>query len=357
MKVIITGGGTGGHLYPALAIGHSFADLGAEVHYIGSVNGIEKYVMNDDIFPTELLPVEALRGKKPLAMLKSLFQLELSYRKAKKAVKAFSPDLIIGTGGYASFPVLKAGQKLGVKTLIHEANAEMGKANAGLAKNADCLCLTYETTAAVKDCKNILVTGMPIRESVKGATAEAGGKYLGIDEDTLLVTVTGGSQGSHHINEAMAAYYEKWNSEKKVLFYHIVGKQNTEDAKALKKYPFVRVKDYETNMDLVLARTDICVGRAGASFLAEIAMRGIASILVPYPFSHGHQEKNAAYFHEMGAAYMVLDGDLPKPLFRALDELIDDEEKRNRLAAAMRKEAKANALEEIVKAGQRLMKR
>lgn len=357
MRLIITGGGTGGHLYPALAIGRAFQKRGAEVHYIGSRCGIEKDIMKNSDFPTDLLPVEAMRNKNLLTLPRGVYHLMRSRSQAKRIVKQFAPDLIIGTGGYASFPVLDAGVSLGVKTMIHEANAEMGKANERLAAKVDCLCLTYQSTARqVKNTKNVKITGMPVRESIKTSTREQGADYLGINDDTLLVTITGGSQGSHHINEAMAAYYEHYHGTDNILFYHIVGRQNTSDGTAVEHIPHVRVNTYEERMDLVLARTDICVGRAGASFLAEVAVKGLPTILVPYPFSNGHQEKNAAYFDGIGAANMVLDRDLPDGLIQALDRLIENETYRKNMGKKMLGEAKADALDKIVEAGIALLK-
>lgn len=356
MKVIISGGGTGGHLYPALAIGREFAKKGADILYIGSEYGIEKAIMPNQEFAFQLLPVKGFGSKNPLVLMKNANMLRKSYGMAKKIIKDYQPDLIVGTGGYASFPVMRAGASCGVKTLLHEANAEMGKANLKLAAVTDCLCLTYADTARqIKNAKNIVVTGMPVRGAIMEATAEQGAEYVGIDDDTLLVTVTGGSQGAHHINLAMAEYYKNHVSDRKVLFYHIVGKLNKADL-PLMDYPFVKVKEYEEKMDLVLARTDICIGRAGASFLAEIAVRGIPSILVPYPYSNGHQEKNAAYYDRCGAAKMVLDGDMADELGPALEHLIEDSASRQALGAKMKKEAKGDALQRIVAAGLDLMK-
>lgn len=356
MKVMISGGGTGGHLYPALAIGRAYAKEGAEIFYVGSAFGIEKTIMPQEEFAYQLLPVKGLGSKNPVVLAKNLLLVGKSFRMAKKLVAEFQPDLIVGTGGYASFPVLRAGEAMGVKTMLHEANAAMGKANMELAALADCLCVTYADTAKqVKNAKKILWTGMPVRESVKTAAREEGQAYLGIDDDTLLVTVTGGSQGAHHINVAMAEFYKAYAPEKKILFYHIVGKGNVADGEEM-NYPFVRVKPYEEQMDLVLARTDICIGRAGASFLAEIAVRGIASILVPYPFSGGHQEKNAAYYDHCGAAKMVLDGHMSAELGPALTALIDDGAYRLRLGSRMAEEARPDALERIVAAGYDLVK-
>jgi UDP-N-acetylglucosamine--N-acetylmuramyl-(pentapeptide) pyrophosphoryl-undecaprenol N-acetylglucosamine transferase len=356
MKVIISGGGTGGHLYPALAIGRVFREKGAEILYIGSHYGIEKNIMPNEEFRYKLLPVKALRNKNIFVLTKNAYLVLKSFQMAKKIVADFKPDLIIGTGGYASFPVLRAGAKLGVKTMLHEANAEMGRANQELASLADCLCLTYPDTAKyVKNAKKILLTGMPVRDSIKTATREDGANYVGINDDTLLVTVTGGSQGAHHINLAMADFYKNYQEKKKVLFYHIVGKMNKDDV-SLIQYPFVRVKEYEQQMDLVLARTDICIGRAGASFLAEIAVKGVPTILVPYPFSNGHQEKNAAYYDLKGAAKMVLDGDMKDKLSPALNQLIEDEAYRHEMKEHMHREAKGDALQRIVEAGLSLIK-
>ena len=355
MKVIISGGGTGGHLYPALAIGREYAKKGAEVIYIGSAYGIEKNIMPKEEFPYHLLPVRGFGSKNPFVLAKNSFMLQHSFHMAKKLVAQIKPDLVVGTGGYASFPVLRAAQALGAKTLLHEANAQMGKANRKLSALASCVCLTYaETGEGVRCGGKVLVTGMPVRDSIKTASREEGGAYLGIDDDTLLVTVTGGSQGAHRINISMAEFYKTYAPEKKVLFYHIVGKRNVADGAEM-NYPFVKVKDYEDHMDAVLARTDICIGRAGASFLAEIAIRGVASILVPYPYSGGHQEKNAAYYDRCGAAKMVLNGDAQEKLGPTLQTLIDDEALRASLGARMAEEAKADALDDIVNAGLEVM--
>ncbi|MBQ1252412.1 MAG: UDP-N-acetylglucosamine--N-acetylmuramyl-(pentapeptide) pyrophosphoryl-undecaprenol N-acetylglucosamine transferase [Firmicutes bacterium] len=354
MKVVISGGGTGGHLYPALAIGRAYAAKGAEILYVGSEFGIEKNIMPSQEFQYKLLPVKGFGSKNPVTLVKNACLVRKSTAMAKKIIGEFQPDLIVGTGGYASYPVLRAGVALGVKTLLHEANAVLGKANKRLAAMADCLCVTYADTAEGVKANKVLVTGMPVRESIKDATRDMGAEYVGIDDDTLLVTVTGGSQGSHHINVALADYYKQYEDNGKVLFYHIVGKLNKDDAE-LVKYPFVRVKEYEEQMDKVLARTDICVGRAGASFLAEIAVRGVPTVLVPYPFSGGHQEKNAAYYDKCGAAKMVLDGDLAEKMKPTLDEMIADAELRERIGKRMAVEAKPEALEVIVDAGLELI--
>lgn len=359
MKVIISGGGTGGHLYPALAIGREFAKKGAEILYIGSEYGIEKNIMPGGEFPYRLLPVTSVRGKKPHELIRALHLVNAGTRIARDIINDYKPDLIVGTGGYASFPVMKAGEALGIPVMLHEANAEFGKANLNLAQKADCVCLTYEETGEpLRNKDSVLVTGMPVRASVMDVSRETGASYTGISDETLLVTVTGGSQGAHHINVAMAEYY-KANAEelskKNILFYHIIGRRNAAD-RELMDYSFVRVIDYENQMDCVLARTDICIGRAGASFLAEIAVRGIASVLVPYPYSGGHQEKNAAYYDKCGAAKMVLDGSMASELGPALDRLIEDAAYREQLAQRMKQEAKPHALDEIVAAGLSLIK-
>lgn len=356
MKVIISGGGTGGHLYPALAIGRAYAKKGAEILYIGSEFGIEKSIMPSQEFRFELLPVKGFGSKNPVTLLKNANLLRRSTAMAKKLVADFQPDLIVGTGGYASFPVLRAGEAMGVKTLLHEANAVMGKANKRLATMCDCLCVTYEETGAELKTKKTVLTGMPVRESVVMSTREEGADYLGISDDTLLVTITGGSQGAHHINVAMAELYRSFDPsqyDKKVLFYHIVGKRNVADGEAI-QYPFVRVKEYEEQMDKVLARTDVCIGRAGASFLAEIAVDGVASILVPYPFSGGHQEKNAAYYDRCGAAKMVLDRNMNTELAPVLHRLLSEEDTRKALSERMKEEGRPDALAQIVAEGERL---
>ncbi|MBR5329585.1 MAG: undecaprenyldiphospho-muramoylpentapeptide beta-N-acetylglucosaminyltransferase [Firmicutes bacterium] len=357
MKVIISGGGTGGHLYPALAIGRAYAKEGAEILYIGSEFGIEKTIMPHQEFRYELLPVKGFGSKNPLTLLKNANLVRKSTARAKKLVAEFKPDLIVGTGGYASFPVLRAGEALGVKTMLHEANAVLGKANKQLAAMCDCLCVTYAETGSQVKAKKVAHTGMPVREAIVTATREEGAAYLGVDDDTMVVVITGGSQGAHHINVAMADFYKQYQPEegKKVLFYHIVGKLNKGDADMM-DYPFVQVKEYEDQMDKVLARADVCIGRAGASFLAEIAVRGVPTILVPYPFSGGHQEKNAAYYDRCGAAKMVPDGDMAEQLTPALMKMIGDADYRAALSARMAEEGRPGALGEIVRLGMELVK-
>ncbi len=357
MRIIISGGGTGGHLYPALAIGRAFKALGAEVLYVGSSNGIEKDIMPKESFPYRLLPVEGINKKSGLDLMRSLWKAQRSYRMAKEIVREFKPDLTIGTGGYAAYPTIKAAVKYGAKTMIHEANAELGMANRNLVPVVDCLCLNYSSTVkSVPDAKRIELVGMPIRASLKTSGRGEGMAFLGIGADKLMVTVTGGSQGSRHINEAMAGIYRMYGNRTDLCFYHITGKSNFADCTAYSDYPAVKLIDYEERMDLVLARTDLCIGRAGASFLAEIAVKGIPSILAPYPFSGGHQEKNAAYFAEKGAALVVLDKDLPDGLEEKFSLLVKDSDRRQQMAENMKKEARIDALERIIKIGLGLVK-
>lgn len=357
MRIIISGGGTGGHLYPALAIGRALKARGAEVLYVGSSNGIEKEIMPKEEFSYHLLPVEGIHKKAGWELLKSLWQAERSYGMAIKLVREFKPDLVIGTGGYAAYPILRAAVKHGAKTMVHEANAELGMANRKLAAMVDCLCLNYGDTAkALKNAKRIEIVGMPIRDSVQKTTRAEGMDYLHIPGDKLMITITGGSQGSRRINEAMANLYRTYGDRDDYYFYHIVGKNNVADTEAYDAYPSVNRVAYEEHMDLVLSRTDLCIGRSGASFLAEIAVKGIPSILIPYPFSGGHQEKNAAYFAKKEAAFMVLDRDLPEGLEEKFARLIADSDLRKKMSENMQKEAKADALERIIKIALGLLK-
>lgn len=357
MRIIISGGGTGGHLYPALAIGRAFRDKGAELLYVGSSHGIEKEIMPGETFAYQLLPVMGISKKNGLKLAKSLWFVQKSYGMAKKIVREFKPDLAIGTGGYAAYPILKAAAAYGAKTMVHEANAELGLANRRLAPVVDCLCLNYSNTAqSIHNAKRIELVGMPIRGSIKSASRKEGGVYTGAGTDRLLVVVTGGSQGSQHINEAMAGIYRDFGQRQDICFYHITGRPHLEACAGYGHYGNVKLIDYEERMDLVLARTDICIGRAGASFLAEISCRGLPAILVPYPYSGGHQEKNAAYFEGKGAALMVLDRDLPQGLERKFARLAGDEVLRAQMAAAIKKEARTDALERIVKIGLGLLR-
>ncbi len=341
MRIIVSGGGTGGHLYPALALGRAFREAGAEVLYVGSTYGLEKEAMAKEDFPYRLLPVAGIHKKVGLSLLQSIWRVHRSYLLAKNIVAEFRPDLVVGTGGYAAYPTLRAAAAAGAKTLIHEANAELGLANRKLAPLVDCLCLHYSDTAhAVKNAKRIEVVGMPIRQSVKDATREEGGTYLRLKEDRLLVTVTGGSQGSQHINAAMAEIYKRYGHRDDLFFYHIVGRNNLQETQAYKSYAHVRCVGYEERMDLVLARSDLCIGRAGASFLAEIAVKGIPAILVPYPFSGGHQERNAAHFADQGAALMVLDRELPGGLMEKFEQMVERPQCRAAMAEKIKRRPK-----------------
>lgn len=351
--VVLTGGGTAGHIYPALALGEELRRRGWDVQYAGTPNGIEADIVPDAGLPFEAFEASGFDRARPLTLASGVGRILKSTRRAKKWFASIKPDVVVGFGGYVSIPVARAAEELGVPVVVHEQNSVMGMANHYIAKKAATMCLTYEEAAACLDdgvCKDVVVTGNPVRSAVVAATREEGRAMLGIPQDATMLLVFGGSRGARHINEAVAAMKDDLLGVDGLYVVHITGTgelASVQQALALTEDEAARwhLMGYQKRMAETLAATDAIVSRAGATSLAEIAARCIPAILVPYPHATGdHQTVNARSYAASGAASIVADDALDTDDFReAVLSLVGDAGLRRSMTEAARRHGAQNA--------------
>ncbi len=328
MRVIISAGGTGGHIYPALAILNKIKEKepGSEFLYIGTHNRMEK-----DIIPTygihyEAIEIYGLNRKNILKNFKTLKCFIEAKKKCKKLMKEFRPDCVIGVGGYVTGPVISSAHKLGIKTFIHEQNSIPGKANLYLSKFADNIFISFKSSGKYFPKYKTIYTGNPCSEEAIHSS-KIDKKELGLNPNKKLVLFVMGSLGSSKVNDML---YKTMNlvksKEYEILF--VTGKDSYEEM-SQKKYPSnVKVVPFIEKMTRVMKVTDLIVSRAGASTLSEIIALHIPSILIPSPYvPNNHQYMNALDLKEKDAAIMIEEKNLKSELLvNTIDQLLNNEE-------------------------------
>lgn len=335
MLVILSGGGTAGHINPALALAEVLEERGCQVKFAGTPTGVESRLVPQA--GVEFVPFEAagFNRRHPLSLVKALRLVSKSTKKAKAWLDEVKPDVVVGFGGYVSIPVGNAAQSRNVPIVIHEQNSVMGLANKMMAKSAKKVCLTYACAGSGVDATKVEVTGNPVRKAVLSSTREEGREMLGIPEDAQMLLVFGGSLGARHINQALCSMKEEILSYPNLYVVHITGPKeydmvveelNLTDEQA-KRW---QVMGYQNRMGETLAAADMIISRAGATSLAEISARAIPAILVPFPFATAdHQTTNARAYVDAGCARMMADDSLETPEFKAMvKEFIEDESLR-----------------------------
>jgi len=357
MKAIITGGGTGGHIYPALAIAKELCrrrpDM--DILYVGS-KGMESRIVPEAGFKFTAIDVSGIDRSSMLKAGKSLAKFPYSFFQARDIIKDFQPDFILGTGGYVSFPVVLAGTYFAPKTFIHEQNAYPGLANRYLAKRVDCTMLTFAEAEEYLEAKRIKITGLPVRQEFFQVTPESARAALGLEDNWFTLIAFGGSRGAASINRAMLEAVEQLQ-DKNMQIIWITGRDNYEDLsqqvkERLTRNPRARLRilPYMDNIEQAMAAAHLAVCRAGASTLAELAVLGLPAVLIPYPYAaENHQEKNARALVEKKAATMVidefLDGDT---LVKMIESLRSEPDRLNQMRQQMLREAKPHALDDII---------
>lgn len=359
MRLVLSGGGTGGHIYPALAIAAGVKKIipDAEILYVGTEKGLEKDIVKKAGYPFCAIDISGIDRSSMLKASRSLIKFPKSFFQAFNIIKEFKPDVVLGTGGYVSFPVVLAGTFFNCKTMIHEQNVYPGLANRNLASRVDHIFLTFEESKKFLKGKHVKVTGLPVRQEIIEVRKDMALRNLQM-EDKFTLVAFGGSRGAMSINNAMLDVVEKYKNDENIQIIWITGDAGYEDIKRkleaninlnemklmLKLFP------YMYNIEEALAVSDLAVCRAGASTLCELAILGLPAILVPYPYAaEGHQEKNARALKEKKAAEMVideyLDGDT---LYKKVEYLRNNPKILEEMRANLRKEAKPQALRDIV---------
>ncbi|TEB05829.1 UDP-N-acetylglucosamine--N-acetylmuramyl-(pentapeptide) pyrophosphoryl-undecaprenol N-acetylglucosamine transferase [Pelotomaculum schinkii] len=361
LRIVVAGGGTGGHIYPALAIARGLKERHpeAEILYVGNNQGMEA-----DIVPKEGLPFKGLAGaglERKLSMRNFLvlWRTGLGFWQAARTLRNWKPDVVIGTGGYVCGPVVLAAALSRIPTLIHEQNALPGVTNRILARFVDRVAVTFkESVKYFPRSHKVILTGLPVRPEILRATRPEGLKKLGIGADRFLLFSFGGSRGARTLNKAMVDVIKQFGGDPRLSILHVTGSAGYEEfledcaAKGidLAKTGNVTIISYLYSMQDALAAAGLVISRAGAATCAEITALGIPSILVPYPFAaENHQEHNALALEKEGAALMFLDrkvsGDL---LCTRIAGLLEDRGKLAAMAEASRKMGKTRALEDII---------
>ncbi len=349
MRCVIAGGGTGGHLFPGMAVAEAFMEkeTGNEVLFIGTRRGIEARVLADGRFPLKMIHAMPIQGRSIMGKLRALWALPKSIGEAMTVLKEFQPQMVLGVGGYASGPGVLAAALLGMKRAIHEQNVIPGMTNRILKRFSQRIFISFEETKRYFPEGKTVLTGNPIRkEIIRSALFRE-------REDRFTVLIFGGSAGAHRINAAMIEALGSLQEMKSSLrFIHQTGKEDRAPvSRAYEERGFeAEVAPFIGEMARCYQRADLVICRSGASTVAELAVCGKASILIPYPYAaHQHQLINARKLVDRGAARMILDESLEGPMLsEMIRHLYHHPEERERMEEAIRKIGRPKAAEEIV---------
>jgi UDP-N-acetylglucosamine--N-acetylmuramyl-(pentapeptide) pyrophosphoryl-undecaprenol N-acetylglucosamine transferase len=311
VKIVIAGGGTGGHLFPGVAIAEEFRRRSTEneVLFIGTNRGLEARVLPQIGFPLATLEVEGVKGRGLIRSLAALAKVPRSLLQSRRIIRDFGPGIVIGVGGYASGPAVLAAHFMGVPTVIAEQNAIPGETNRILGKFADRIFVSFPETARRFRKDRVRVTGNPIRAAIAGASRRE--RKPG---DAMTLLVFGGSQGAHRINVAvLEALPHLGDLKGRIRMIHQTGKDDLENVtQGYRDYAVeAKVLPFITDMAAAYAESDLLICRAGATSIAEITASGKAAIFIPFPFAvNDHQTKNAELLVNRGAAAMIPERDL-----------------------------------------------
>lgn len=357
MKVLLAGGGTGGHVYPAIAIANKIKEHNpdCEILFVGTKNGIESEIVPKAGFELKTVTVQGFKRKIDLDNIKRVFKLCKGLEQSRRIVKKYKPDIVIGTGGYVSGPVLFNAAMNKRVTIVHEQNSFPGVTNKILSKVATKVLTSFEDShkrfpEASQD--KLVLTGNPVRKEILNSRKFIARKNLGISEDKKMVLCYGGSGGSEEINDAMRLVIENMVKED-VAFIFATGKvyydEFIETIKDIELKPYQRVMPYLDNMADGLAASDIVIGSAGAISLAEITALGKPSIIIPKAYTaENHQEYNAKSIESQGAGIAILEKDLtPQSLNEAVFKLLGDKELLIDMANNAKKIGKPEAIDLI----------
>lgn len=350
-KVLVSGGGTGGHIFPALSIADELRNrLEADILFVGAENRMEMTRVPEAGYKIIGLPVAGFDRKRPWRNFKVVYKLLSSMNLAKKIIKDFKPDIVIGVGGYASGPVLKEAQKAGIPTLIQEQNSYAGVTNKLLAKKANSICVAYDDMDRFFPPENIVKTGNPIRKKLlaDSLSRKEALESFGLSPDKKTILVVGGSLGALTINESL----EKGVKELAGKGFQVIwqtgknfGNRGPEACKGLKG---VVVTPFISDMASAYKGADIVISRAGAASISELQALGKAAILVPSPnVAEDHQTHNAMALVNRGAAVLVKDMEAREKLVPEILTLISNSEKLTEMTKNISDMAEINSAERI----------
>ena len=359
LRLLLTGGGTGGHLFPAVATAEQVRTVLPEssVLFLGTRRRLDRDSLARSGFSVKTIHSYGFKGKNLWELAKALLVLPFSLLESCYHILRFNPDVVMGVGGYVTGPVVAAAWMLRRPTLIHEQNSVPGLANRKLGRLVDCICLSLPQSEKYFPAGKTVLTGNPVRRKIIEAGSRRGG---GEGRRTLLIL--GGSQGAHAVNEmvveALRGGVEAFSS---IRVIHQTGRDDEEMVKAAYEELGIdhEVAPFFTDMAGLYGQADLIVSRAGATTLAEIGVVGRPAVLIPYPYAaDNHQEKNGAWYVESGAALMFVQSDLtPQRLAEEILRIINDQHRLDAMSEAMKKLGISNAAERIVDLCQELARK
>ncbi|MGA8943194.1 MAG: undecaprenyldiphospho-muramoylpentapeptide beta-N-acetylglucosaminyltransferase [Thermoactinomyces sp.] len=357
-RILLSGGGTGGHIYPALAIARAvrarFPDV--EIAYIGTENGLEsRIVPKEGNIRFYTVEIQGFKRSVSWENVRTIRKFVQAVRKAKVYLREFKPDVVVGTGGYVSGPAVYAAHQMGIPTLIHEQNVVLGLTTKFLARFVDVIAISMEESQKYLTRANrIVFTGNPRATEVIQANAALGRKSLGIDDSHKpIVLFCGGSRGAKVINESVLQMIPQMKEMPDVHFVYVTGEAHFEKISSevqADQIPNLDIKPFIYNMPDVLAATYLLVGRAGASTLAELTALGLPSVLIPSPYvTNNHQEINARWLEEQGASRMLLESECTADkLWHEVKCLIENKEEHHAMSEAASRLGRPHAAEVLV---------
>ena len=367
MRYLLCGGGTGGHINPALAIASSIKaeDKNAVIEFVGTDRGLEKKLVPEAGYKLNTVEVYGFRRSFTLKNIKVAYKALTSVKNAKKIVKSFNPDIVIGTGGYASWPCVKAASSLGIPTLIQEQNAFPGVTTKKLSKCVDTVCTSFIESHGLFDKSvqhKLVLAGNPVNKNP--FTRSEARRKLGLSDDDIYVLSYGGSLGADKVNEYCIEAMDIYRESKNIKQLHAVGRIGWEKFSAVSKEKKLNeregyeIVEYIYDMPLRQAAADIVICRAGAMTYSELACLGRATIFIPSPnVAEDHQYKNAVVLKDAGAAEVFRESELNgKILADCVMSIAGDFEKREKMASKMKEYGKPDALKKITDEVMKLVK-
>ena len=360
MRVLMTGGGTGGHVYPALAIAEYIKakEPDSEIAFVGTEKGIENKLVPAAGYKLYHVEIQGIYRSLSPKNIKTAYLIMVSPYKAKKIIKEFRPDIVIGTGGYVCWPLLRAASSMGIPSMVHESNAYAGLAVRQVQGCVDRVLTSFEETAErLKAKEKIVNVGNPLRINCSAYSQAEARRKLGISDGKEFVVLSfGGSLGAKGINDAAIEIMRSFSSKKAdTLHYHACGSRFYDEflsearKDGLDKSQHIVISDYIFDMPLYMAAADVVICRAGAMTLSELAMMGKPAILIPSPnVTDDHQYKNAKVVADRGGAFLVKEGEEASArVCKAVESLWADRKLRSEMSSAMSAMARPDAGEKI----------
>lgn len=356
-RVIVSGGGTGGHIFPAISIANAIQERwpGSEILFVGAEDRMEMERVPAAGYNILGLPVAGFNRKQPLKNIAVGIKLLRSMRKARDIVRDFRPNIAVGVGGYASGPTLRAAAERGVPTLIQEQNSYAGVTNRMLGKKATTICVAYEGMEQFFPKEKIVLTGNPCRQDlvISEENRREGYAFFDLDPEKKTILMVGGSLGARTLNQSIVKAFPALQESSDVQVIWQCGKYYYKEMLELKEKgtipPNVRLLDFVTRMDYAYSVADLVISRAGAGSISEFSLLQKAVVLVPSPnVAEDHQTKNAQALVDKDAAVMVSDQLAPGVLFDVALALVRNDEQRGRLSENIGKLAQHDSAERIV---------